>query len=77
VNFRFDTPRPRTRSPPPAVWRANFYRTDTRKGMSDQEFTAWSPTLVQPPAFHVPEYFGVLILGAAATGATTGGGESH
>jgi hypothetical protein len=45
-----------------AVCDTQFYRTDTRKGTTEQEFTAWSPTLVQPPAFHVPEYFGVLEL---------------
>ena len=39
------------------AWRANFYRID--RGRTD-EFSAWSPTLVDPPDFHVPERFGVL-----------------
>ena len=47
----------------PATWRANFYRID--RGARD-EFTAWSPTLSDPPDFHVPERFGVLRLAAAS-----------
>jgi hypothetical protein len=43
----------------PAVWRGNFYRID--RGASD-EFSAWSPTLADPPDFHVPERFGALRL---------------
>ena len=38
-------------------WRANFYRID--RGHTD-EFSAWSPTLADPPDFHVPERFGIL-----------------
>ena len=45
--------------PPPPLWRANFYRID--RGAED-EFSAWSPTLADPPDFHVPERFGVLRL---------------
>ena len=45
--------------PLPARWRANFYRID--RGPVD-EFTAWSPTLADPPDFHVPQRFGVLKL---------------
>ena len=43
----------------PPRWRANFYRID--RGAVD-EFSAWSPTLADPPDFHVPERFGVLRL---------------
>ncbi len=41
------------------LWRANFYRID--RGEKD-EYSAWSPTLADPPDFHVPERFGVLRL---------------
>ncbi len=41
----------------PERWRANFYRID--RGAPD-EYSAWSPTLADPPDFHVPERFGVL-----------------
>jgi hypothetical protein len=47
-------------APPPdgdARWRANFYRIDRAHG---GEFSAWSPTLADPPDFHVPDRFGVL-----------------
>lgn len=47
--------------PIPPRWRANFYRID--RGAAD-EFTAWSPTLADPPDFHVPERFGLLRLPA-------------
>ena len=40
-------------------WRANFYRVD--RGESD-EYTAWSPTLADPPDFHRPARFGSLVL---------------
>jgi cellulose/xylan binding protein with CBM9 domain len=40
-------------------WRANFYRVD--RGEPD-EYTAWSPTLADPPDFHVPARFGYLVL---------------
>jgi len=43
--------------PPPARWRANFYRID--RGAAD-ELTAWSPTYANPADFHVPERFGVV-----------------
>jgi len=42
---------------PGSQWRANFYRID-RAG--DGEFSAWSPTLADPPDFHVPDRFGTL-----------------
>ncbi len=40
-------------------WRANFYRID--RGEPD-EYSAWSPTLADPPDFHRPERFGRLRL---------------
>ena len=43
--------------PPPERWRANFFRID--RGPRD-EFSAWSPTLAEPPDFHVPGRFGRL-----------------
>lgn len=46
---------------PPALWRANFYRID--RGAAD-EYSAWAPTLADPPDFHVPARFGVLRLRA-------------
>ena len=41
------------------VWRANFYRID--RGDPD-EYSAWSPTLANPPDFHRPDRFGFLTL---------------
>ncbi len=43
------------------VWRANFYRID-RAG--EGEFSCWSPTLSDPPNFHVPARFGEMIFSA-------------
>jgi hypothetical protein len=43
----------------PARWRANFFRID--RGVPD-EYSAWSPTLADPPDFHVPARFGILSL---------------
>jgi hypothetical protein len=45
----------------PRTWRANFFRID--RGARD-EFSAWSPTLADPPDFHVPGRFGFLELPA-------------
>jgi hypothetical protein len=45
----------------PRSFRANFYRID--RGSPD-EHSAWSPTLTDPPDFHVPEKFGFLRLPA-------------
>jgi hypothetical protein len=42
---------------PGARWRANFHRID-REGRG--QFSAWSPTLADPPDFHVPDRFGWL-----------------
>ncbi len=44
-------------------WRANFYRID-REG--DGEFSCWSPTLSDPPNFHVPARFGHLVFSSEA-----------
>jgi Carbohydrate family 9 binding domain-like len=49
-------------SPPPRLWRANFYRIE-RPADGPPEFTAWSPTLAVPADFHKPARFGVLELG--------------
>ncbi len=47
------------RAPAPGErWRANFYRID-RAG--EGEFSCWSPTLADPPNFHVPARFGSLL----------------
>ncbi|HVE66833.1 MAG TPA: carbohydrate-binding family 9-like protein, partial [Thermoanaerobaculia bacterium] len=43
----------------PKTWRANFVRVD--RGATD-EFSAWSPTLADPPDFHVPAKLGFLDL---------------
>ena len=47
----------------PAAWRANFYRIE-RPGNAPPEFSCWSPTMVIPPDYHRPAYFGVLEIGA-------------
>lgn len=46
------TPKPGER------WRLNLYRIDLSP--KPVEFQAWSPTLVNPAAFHVPERFGTI-----------------
>ena len=43
----------------PASWRANFYRID--RGEND-EFSAWSAPLTDPPDFHTADRFGRLEL---------------
>ncbi len=43
---------------PGARWRGNFYRIDYSK---PTEFSAWSPTLVDPASYHVPERFGWVV----------------
>jgi len=47
--------------PPPPVWRANFFRIERPRG-GVHEFSCWSPTLVDPPDFHKPAFFGRLVL---------------
>ena len=39
-------------------WRANFFRIDQAHG---GEYSAWSPTLADPPDFHLPDRFGTLV----------------
>ena len=51
---------PLLEGPPPEIWRANFYRIDRGGADGLDEFSAWSPTLADPPDFHVPERFGEL-----------------
>ncbi len=48
--------------PIPDQIRANFYRIERPPGGPD-EFSAWSPTLADPPDFHQPARFGVLSFG--------------
>jgi hypothetical protein len=43
----------------PRTWRANFFRVD--RGTPD-EYSAWSPTLADPPDFHEAARFGFLEL---------------
>ncbi len=43
---------------PGVVWRANFYRIERAP---KEEYWCWSPTLTNPPSFHVPARFGYLI----------------
>jgi hypothetical protein len=48
-------------APLPDRWRANFYRIERpRVPGLPEEYGAWSPTLRDPPDFHVPERFGLL-----------------
>jgi len=49
-----------TEGEPPEVWRANFYRIERPRGRT-AEFTGWSPTLADPPDFHRPSLFGMLL----------------
>ncbi len=46
----------------PDILRANFYRIERPTGGAP-EFSAWSPTLADPPDFHQPARFGFLSLG--------------
>ncbi len=41
-------------------WRGNFFRIDRSPSRGD-EFSAWQPTLKNPPDFHVPAAFGRLV----------------
>lgn len=45
------------------TWRANFFRVDRHPRHGD-EFSAWQPTMKNPPDFHVPAAFGTLRFGA-------------
>ena len=47
--------------PKQSTYRANFFRVDTPRGNS-REYACWSPTLLTPPCFHVPNLFGYLHL---------------
>ena len=51
------------------LWRANFYRID--RGQPD-EYSAWRPTLADPPDFHVPARFGTLLVTPADSATGTG-----
>ncbi len=49
------------------VYRANFFRVVMEKSVatcdpSSCAYGAWSPTMQNPPSFHVTPYMGVLVL---------------
>ena len=44
---------------PGEVWTGNFYRIDRHPEGDD--YTAWSPTMKDPPDYHVPVRFGRLV----------------
>lgn len=46
---------------PPSALRLNVYRIDRPVG-GEAEFSAWFPTRVDPPDFHVPAAFGTIRL---------------
>jgi hypothetical protein len=48
------------RPSPGDEWRGNFFRVDRGKSGGD-EFTAWSPTMKNPPDFHVAGAFGRIV----------------
>jgi hypothetical protein len=60
---------PLVSGPPPALWRANFYRVDRGRDGAPDEFSAWSPTFADPPDFHRPDRFGLLELDPSAAAA--------
>ena len=51
----------------PLFLRANFYRVERPSGAAgpDDEYTAWSPTWADPPDFHRPDMFGLVVAGSA------------
>lgn len=51
-----------TKGAPSPTWRVNFYRIDrpSKSQPENDEYSAWSPTLVTPAAYHVPPRFGYL-----------------
>eukprot|EP01034_Spumella_vulgaris_P026409 gene26409-32987_t len=54
-------------TPSSVVYRANFFRVNELVSSptcssSSCEYLAWSPTGVNPPAFHEPTKFGYLVL---------------
>lgn len=42
----------------PELWRVNLYRIERPRDGRTPEFSAWSPTLADPPDFHRPGWFG-------------------
>lgn len=44
------------------TWRINFFRVDRHSDLGD-EYSAWQPTHRDPPDFHVPAAFGMLVFG--------------
>jgi hypothetical protein len=50
-----------TRPPAPGTeWRGNFFRIDRSRSHGD-EFSAWQPTMKNPPDFHVAAAFGRIV----------------
>lgn len=47
-------------------WRANLSRIDRAADPANDEYSCWSPTLTDPPDFHVPARFGHLIRPASS-----------
>ncbi len=47
---------------PSPTWRVNFYRIErqSKSPSKNDEYSAWSPTLTSPPAYHTPPRFGFL-----------------
>lgn len=41
------------------TWRVNFFRIDRHPERGD-EYSAWQPTMKEPPDFHVPAAFGTI-----------------
>jgi hypothetical protein len=48
------------RPAPGDVWRGNFFRIDRSRSRGD-EYSAWQPTMKNPPDFHVPAAFGRIV----------------
>lgn len=52
---------------PNQIYRVNFYRVNelvetSKCSSSTCEYMAWSPTMANPPAFHIPTKFGYAVL---------------
>lgn len=52
---------------PNDIYRANFFRVNeltpvSKCSSSTCEYLAWNPTMANPPAFHLPTYFGYILL---------------
>lgn len=47
-----------------SMWRANIFRVDFSHGVT--EYQAWSPTMVTPAFFHLPDCFGSILFSGEA-----------